>query len=59
MSSFAVRTDLALEDRERIGRTGGEIHGVVLEEEERKVMEKRQEEILTKTKYTRDERGLI
>ena len=36
MSSFAVRTDLALEDRERIGRTGGEIHGVVLEEEERK-----------------------
>ena len=30
-----------------------------MEEEERKVMEKRQEEILTKTKYTRDERGLI
>ena len=41
MSSFAVRTDLALEDRERIGRTGGEIHGVVLEEEERKKTGKR------------------
>lgn len=35
MSSFAVRTDLALEDRERIGDGGGEIHGVILEEEER------------------------
>lgn len=35
MSSFAVRTDLALEDRERIGDTGGEIRGVILEEEER------------------------
>ena len=35
MSSFAVRTDLALEDRERIGRVGGEIHGVILEEEDR------------------------
>ena len=35
MSSFAVRTDLALEDRERIGDAGGEIRGVVLEEEER------------------------
>lgn len=34
MSSFAVRTDLALEDRERIGDQGGEIHGVILEEEE-------------------------
>ena len=30
-----------------------------MEEEERKDMEKRQEEILTKTKYTRDERGLV
>ena len=30
-----------------------------MEEEERKIMEKRQEEILTKTKYTRDERGTI
>jgi len=35
MSSFAVRTDLALEDRERIGDSGGEIHGVILEEEEK------------------------
>ncbi len=35
MSSFAVRTDLALEDRERIEGRGGEIHGVVLEEENR------------------------
>ena len=35
MSSFAVRTDLALEDRERIGDGGGEIHGVILEEEEK------------------------
>ena len=35
MSSFTVRTDLALEDRERIGKSGGEIHGVILEEEER------------------------
>lgn len=34
MSSFAVRTDLALEDRERIG-DGSEIHGVILEKEER------------------------
>lgn len=34
MSCFKVRTDLALEDRERIG-DGGEIHGVILEEEER------------------------
>ena len=30
-----------------------------MEEEERKDMEKLQEEILTKTKYTRDERGLV
>ena len=30
-----------------------------MEEEERKDMEIRQEEILTKTKYTRDERGLV
>ena len=30
-----------------------------MEEEERKDMEKRQEEILTKMKYTRDERGLV
>lgn len=35
MSSFTVRTDLALEDRERIEGRGGEIHGVVLEEERR------------------------
>lgn len=36
MSCFKVRTDLALEDRERIGDSGVEIHGVILEEEERK-----------------------
>lgn len=35
MSSFTVRTDLALEDRERIGDSGGEIHGVIFEEEEK------------------------
>lgn len=35
MSSFTVRTDLALEDRERIGDCSGEIHGVILEEEEK------------------------
>lgn len=35
MSCFTVRTDLALEDRERIGDSGGEIHGVILEEESR------------------------
>lgn len=35
MSSFTVRTDLALEDRERIGDQGGEIHGVILEEEDK------------------------
>lgn len=35
MSSFTVRTDLALEDRERIEGRGEEIHGVVLEEERR------------------------
>lgn len=35
MSSFTVRTDLALEDRERIGDFGGEIHGVIFEEEEK------------------------
>lgn len=36
MSSFAVRTDLALEDRERITDGGTEVHGVILEEEEKK-----------------------
>ena len=35
MSSFAVRTDLALEDRERIGGSDGEIRGVILEEVEK------------------------
>ena len=30
-----------------------------MEEEERKDMEEKQEEILTKTRYTRDERGLV
>ena len=30
-----------------------------MEEEERKEMEEKQEEILTKTRYTRDERGLV
>lgn len=35
MSSFAVRTDLALEDRERVEGAGGEIRGVILEEEAR------------------------
>lgn len=35
MSSFTVRTDLALEDRERIEEGNREIRGVILEEEER------------------------
>ena len=30
-----------------------------MEEEERVLMEEKQEEILTKTRYTRDERGFI
>ena len=34
MSGFAVRTDLALEDGERIRESGAEIRGVILEEEE-------------------------
>lgn len=36
MSGFAVRTDLALEDGERIKESGAEIRGVILEEEEKK-----------------------
>ena len=32
---FTVRTDLALEDGERIRESGTEVHGVVLEEEEK------------------------
>lgn len=35
MSGFTVRTDLALEDRERIGDGNREIRGVILEEEEK------------------------
>ena len=35
MSVFAVRTDLALEEGERIRESGVEIHGVILEEETR------------------------
>ena len=35
MSCFTVRTDLALEDGERIRESGTEVHGVVLEEEEK------------------------
>lgn len=35
MSAFAVRTDLALEEGERIRESGVEIHGVILEEETR------------------------
>ncbi len=35
MSSFTVRTDLALEDRERIEEGNREIRGVILEEEEK------------------------
>ena len=35
MSVFAVRTDLALEEGERIRESGVEIHGVILEEEAR------------------------
>ena len=34
MSSFQVRTDLALEARESVQDGGGEIHGVIFEEEE-------------------------
>lgn len=35
MSVFVVRTDLALEEGERIRESGVEIHGVILEEETR------------------------
>ena len=35
MSIFVVRTDLALEEGERIRESGVEIHGVILEEETR------------------------
>ena len=38
MSAFAVRTDLALEEGERIRESGVEIHGVILEEETRRRM---------------------
>ena len=34
VSSFQVRTDLALEARESVQDGGGEIHGVIFEEEE-------------------------
>lgn len=36
MSSFQVRTDLALEARESIGEGAGEVHGIRVEEEEKK-----------------------